>query len=425
MAGETTFAEINGLAKRVYDKSGLQKFRPPTSIITSRIGWDKGTRNIGEAYQVPIVVRPPNGHTYSGSAGGANTLKQARNMVIKQATITPFEYELREQASFAALSRAAQEGEGSFAQLAGTMMKAMKESAGNRLEMSILLGQRTYGEVEQVTDNGDSTADIKITAATWRPGLWWTMGEGATLDSFTSTTKNNASGPIILAGVKSASRTITVTWTGTLGSEIAAGDNLYPEGAYDGTTWYEMPGLIAQARHTSGVGPIGLNATTYSQIKGNTKDVAGPLTFDVMEEACGELRDRGVATKLSFYCANKRFSQLLSELKSMRIIDQSYNPQKQKTGYKSAEFVTPDIGEVELINHPFLAWGEFLLQDETEIGRVGSSDIRFGVPGIDGEDCPVWEKVANTTAAEVILFADQCVINKRPSHAMHGTGITD
>lgn len=424
MAGEITVAEVNGLNKRVYDKSGLQKFRPPTSIITSRVGWDKGTRNIGEAYQVPVVVRPPNGFTYAGSAGGVNTLKNPRNMVIKQASITPFEMELREQVAFAALSRAATEGEGSFAQLAGTMQKAMKESANNRLEMSLVRGQQSYGNVESVTDNGDNTAAVVITAPTWAPGLWWTVGEKSTWDCFTSTTKKN-SAALTLEGINAGTRTLTIGFTGAIGTQINVGDDLYPEGAWDGTTWSEMPGLITQARAISGVGPIGLNATTYSMIKGNRKDVAGPLTFDVLEDACGELRDRGVATKLSFYTSNKRYAALLSELKSMRIIDSSYNSGKQKVGYKSAEFSTPDIGEVELINHPFFNWGEALIQDESEIGRVGSSDIRFGVPGIDGEDCPIWEKVQGTTAAEVILFSDQCAINKRPSHAMHMTGITD
>lgn len=424
MAGEVTFEAINGLAKRVYDKSGLQKFRAPSAIIQSRIGWDKGTRNVGESYQVSVVLRPPNGFTYSGTAGGVNTLKAPRNMVIKQASIVPFEMELREQMAFAALSRAAQEGEGAFAQLSGEAMKAMKESAQNRLEMSIVRGQRTYGEVESVSDNGDGTATVKITAETWAPGLWWSIGEEATFDAFTSNVKNNSSGPIVLKGIDSANRSIIVSWTGTLGQEISAGDNLYPEGAFDGTTWNEMPGLLAQAGVTSGLS-LGINASTYSQWKGNLYNVNGPISFDVLEDACGQLRDRGAAGKLTAYFANKRYSALISELKSLRIIDSSYSSQQQRVGTKSISFSTPDIGEVELINHPFFAWGEFLIQDETHIGRVGSSDIRFGVPGIDGEDCPIWEKVQGSTAAEVILFSDQCVINKRPSHAMRGYGITD
>ncbi len=420
MANEVTVDAVSGLQKRVYDKAGLQKYRPGSAIFQNRIGWDKGSRLVGESYQIPVVLEPPNGFTYSGSAGGVNTLKNPQNMVIKQASIVPFEMELREQASWAALSRAAQEGEGAFAALGNTIHMAMKKSAANRLEMQIVTGQQSIGTVESVTDTGGNTADLEITIATWRPGLWWALGRKATLDAFTSTTKNNASGALKTTGLTISARKVRVSYTGTLGSEVAAGDELYFEGAWDGTTYTEMPGLITQARNLTGTS-LGLSATTYPNWSGNRYDVAGNISYEIVEDACSQLRDRGVDMKLTFAIANKGFSVLINELKALRVIDSSYSPQTGKLGHKSVEYFSPDVGQIEILNHPFFNQGEFLLCAEENLARVGSSDMTFGVPGID---TPQWERVAGTSACEAVLFCDQCVIGKEPATMMHGTGIT-
>jgi hypothetical protein len=421
MAGETDYSAINGAAKRVYDKSGLKNSLPGESLLQKRIPYGKGER-VGEAYQIGVVLRPPNGFTYSGSSGDARTLKSARNMVIKQAQVVPFELELREQFTLAALSRAAETSDAAFAQVSGEGMKAMKFSASNRLEMNMLNGQRSLGTVSTVTDNGDSTANIVITDATWRPGLWWALGEKATLDSFTSTTKNNASGPIILEGITASSKTIKISWTGTLGSEIAAGDVLYFEGAWDGTTYTEAPGLIAQASNLTGTS-LGLSASTYMNWKGNTYDVAGNITFDALETMCGQLRDRKAAGKISAYFSNKALGVLVSELKALRVIDSSYSAAKGKVGHKGVAFETPDIGEVEILGHGFMAESECLLLNEDDCERVGSSDLTFGIPGTS-EDAPVFERVQGTNYAECILFTDQATALKTPSKALVGTGIT-
>jgi len=421
MAGETVLTDINGITKRVYDKT-IKKALPGSSWLQQRIGWDNGSRQVGESYQVSVVLRPPNGFTHVGSSGATATLKQGRPMQIKQASITPFEFDLRENLTFTAMSRAKEQGEGAVASLVGEMMKAMKFSASNRLEANALHGQRSLGTIEAVTDLGSNQADLTITEETWAPGMWWAFGEGTTLDAFTSTTKNNASGALVVAGIKSAERKITVSYTGTLGSEVAAADVLRFEGAWDGTTDYEMPGVIAQSSNTTGTS-LGISAVTYSNWKGNTHAIGGNITSDVIEFMVGQLRDRGATGKLSVLLSNRAFGSVMAETKTQRVFDSSYSPEKAKIGTKAIELASPDMGAIELVNHPFMKWGECLLIDTEDCGRVGSSDLTFGTPG-SSVDAPVWEKVSGTNYAEVILFTDQAVIQKAPNHALLGTGIT-
>lgn len=421
MAGETVLSDINGITKRVYDKT-IKKALPGSSWLQQRVGWDNGSRQVGEAYHVSVLLRPPNGFTHVGSAGGTATLKQGRPLQIKQAAITPFEFELRESLTFVAMSRAKEQGEGSMANLVGEYMKAMKFSASNRLEANILHGQRSLGVVEAVTDLGSNQADITITEESWAPGMWWALGEGTTLDAFTSTTKNNGSGALIVAGIKSSERKITVTYTGTVANEVQAADTLRFEGAWDGTTDYEMPGVLSQASNLTGTS-LGISATTYSNWKGNTHAVNGNITTDVIEHMVGMLRDRGATGKLSVLLANRGFGSVMSETKIQRVFDSSYSPQKAKVGTKAIELASPDMGEIELVNHPFMKQGEILLIDTEDLGRVGSADLTFGMPG-NSVDAPVWEKVSGTNYAEIILFTDQACILKAPNHALLGTGIT-
>ena len=426
MAGETTFSDINGMAKRVYDKSGLQDLRSDCSIVTKRVGWDKGSRAIGESYQSPMTLRFPNGFTYLGSAGTANTaLKQPRPQVVKQASVVPSAFILEERLVTQALARAAAAGDGAFAALASETYKGMKLSASNRVEASIIIGQKTLGTIETVTDLGAGLADLTITQATWRPGLFWALSEGATFDAWTVGTKNNASGPLVLAGIKAAERKITVSYTGTLASEITAGDNLYFEGATTDPTsavaWNEMAGLIAQSSNITGTS-LGIDASVYGNWKGNTYDVGGNFNSDVIEDAVGLLRDRGASGKLELYLANKSFGQAMAEAKVNRNFDASYSPERAKLGHKAIGYASAEIGEIELVNHPFMAQGEFLLINPANVGRVGSMDLEFGIPGVDGEQH--WYPIMGTNLAGIQLQTDQCVINKRPNHSMYGFGIT-
>src|SRR5688572_15079768 len=97
MAGETNFSDVQGISKKVYDKSGLKTVLFGNSWFQQRVLFDKGTTKLGDTYQMGVVTQPPNGFTYPGSAGAVATLLQARAMKIEQAAQRGFELILREQ----------------------------------------------------------------------------------------------------------------------------------------------------------------------------------------------------------------------------------------------------------------------------------------------------------------------------------------
>lgn len=418
ITGSTGVPELQGLFKKLYD--GIEDLRPSSAILQRRINFN-GRKRVGESYNVAVCLSPPNGFTYAGSSGEVKALKAARNAIIRQATLTPFEIDLREQIAFAVLSRAAEEGEGAFKDATSEVMEAMMTSAANRVEGSMLHGQRGYGTVESISDLGGNVMEIVITAATWAPGLWYAFGENSTWDAFTSTTKNNASGALVLRGVNGDTRTITVSFTGTAGSEVAAGDVLYPEGAYDGTTHYDMPGLLSQAANISGTS-LGISAATYTNWKGNTSSLSGPISHGALENAIARLRDRGCKTRLTAYLSNKRYSVLALELSALRLLDQSYKPTNEEQGIESFAYRSADVGRVEIVNHPFMKEGESLILPDGNCERVGSSDVTNRIPGA-GDEIAVF--LSEYNAMQMGTFSDQAVINKRPNWSYLLTGITD
>lgn len=418
MAGELTLTNANGMGKRVYDKE-LKDVRPKCAIMQRRYPFVKRAQ-IGEAYQVGIQLRPPNGFTYSGSSGANQTLKQPRAQHVKQASLTGYELNLVERPTLKALSQAVEQGDAAFGNFFSEIGLGMMLAHGNRVEATMLHGQRGYGTVESINDLGSNSGEIFITAATWAPGMFWAIGESSTWDSMTGTTVNNATGALVLNKIDAANRKLTVTYAGTFSSEVAAGDILFPEGSH-GATPTDAPGLLKQAGTTSGTTPIGLDADTYNNAKGNTYTVTGEFGYATIEDAMSYLRDRGAEGKLAVYLSNRAFSRVAIELFPLLKLDEQ--KAKRQIGSGQFEYLSADVGAMEIVNHPFMKWGEFLVLpiDEDECHRTGSSDISMGVPGSDGKE--LFTLVSGTNTVELQTFSDQAPILKKPNWSMVGTGI--
>lgn len=414
-----SFATAEGLAKRVYDS--FKNLQPECAIITKRSPIDNSIQNAGDGYYVPVCVQPPNGVTFVGSSPTGVTLLTGRPMVVLQATAQAYEMDLQENTPWSVFTRMDQKSQAAAESYMAILVSTIMNVMGTRHEASVLLGQQGLGTVSAVAGSAGA-AQITFTAATFRRGFWWAVGPGATFDSFTSTTKNNATAAIVLVGVSTTDYTINVTCGGTLGSEIAAGDVWYQEGAWDGTTYYEMPGLVAQASTTGS--SMGINNSTYPNWAGNSYNVGGVVTPDVLEIYFGIIRDRQQDGKLSAYMPENTWRSILNQVQALRYLDSSYSSTKQVVGAKSVEITTARYAGVELVIHPMLANGEMYIQCDSEVKRVGSREPGFGVPNtiVPGADKPLL--VTGTNYATAYGTADAAVLNKAPANSIYLSGIT-
>lgn len=425
MAGEVNLAQFGGDTKRVYDTK-VRKILPETAILQRRfpLGNDSRANKVGDSYNIAVALEVSNGYTYEGDAGLGGNLADMRPMFIGQAAIKPFTGILRERAALTAMSRAQSEGPGAVESFLTLFTTIMRVSGANRLEASQLIGQRPYGVVESVGSLVDTDkVDVVFTEASWRPGIFWAFGRGSVWSTFQAagTTRKNVDGDIKLHSIDSANRTVRFQVVGTAAANFVATDTIHPFGARTGATTYnEMPGLTTQAGNTSGT-MLGINAADHPNWAGNTRSTAANISFAVIEDMLRELRDRCASGRLIVVVPNRGWSVLAEELMAARGFDASYTSQMGKMGVRALGYNSADVGDVEILNHPFLAQGESVILPEDEIIAVGSQGLTFGLPGKTEEEW--WERVPGTSFAELQLYTDQAIALADPSKSFLRTGL--
>jgi hypothetical protein len=416
MAGENNVESLNGLFKTVYaDK--LIDLIPDYAVLQKRIDFVSAEKETGAFYAQPVVLSHESGFTYNGTAGGVAALNAQKAGAMKEAQIYGSELILRSQLSYTALSRAASSGARAFKRASSFKVEDMNNAARKRLEIAMLYGQSGIGVVESISDTGTSVGTITITAGSWAGGIW-AGAEGASIDSFTTTTKNNGAADIVIKAVDSDTRTLTVTCDDTMSSEVAAGDILFFKGANAGSgSFNEMAGLSAIIQNSSTL--FGINAATYSLWKGTTISSVGQISFAKLQDAVGRAANKGLMEKVLVLVSPKAWSVLNSDQAALRMFDSSYSSKKAENGAGSLMFHGL-CGPMEVVSHPLVKDGDAFIVPPDSLMRVGSVDLSFGVPGFDEQ---FFQLVPSYNAVELQCMADQAIFVERPAHCVFLTGI--
>lgn len=416
MAGENTVSTLNGLFKTVYaDK--LLDLVPDYAVLQKKIPFVSADKETGNFYAQPVNLSHEQGFTYNGEAGSVVTLNAAINSTMKEAQVKGTEMILRTQITYTALSRASKAGPKAFKRASAWKVEDMNNSMRKRLEISMIYGQSSIGTVESIT-SASGSGTITISAATWAGGIW-AGAENAAIDSFTSTTKNNSGGDIVITAVNSDTRTLSVTCTGTFSNECAAGDLLFFKGTNSGSgTFTEMAGLQKIIENSSTL--FNINAGTYSLWKGNTVSSVGQLTHAKVQDALARAVNKGLMDPVLLLVSPKGFATLNSDLAALRMFDSSYSVGEGKNGFEKLVFHSVN-GPVEVVSHPLVKDGDAFILPVDSVMRLGSVDLSFGVPGMDET---FFTLVANTNAVELQCMADQAIFLEKPAHAVYLSGIT-
>ena len=415
MAGENTVSTLNGLFKTVYaDK--LLDLVPDYAVLQKKIPFVSADKETGNFYAQPVNLSHEQGFTYNGDAGSVVTLNAAINSTMKEAQVKGTEMILRTQITYTALSRASKAGPKAFKRASAWKVEDMNNSMRKRLEISMIYGQSSIGEVESIT-SASGSGTITITAASWAGGIW-AGAENAAIDSFTSTTKNNTGGDIVITAVNSDTRTLSVTCTGTFSGECQAGDLLFFKGTNSGSSVFtEMAGLQKIIQNSSTL--FNINAGTYSLWKGNTVTSVGQLTHAKVQDALARAVNKGLMDPVLLLVSPKGFNTLNADLAALRMFDSSYGTEG-KNGFEKLVFHSVN-GPVEVVSHPLVKDGDAFIVPLDSVMRLGSVDLSFGVPGMDET---FFTLVANTNAVELQCMADQAIFLEKPAHAVYLSGIT-
>lgn len=410
----TEVSSLDGYFKEVY--GDLSNVIPKFELIAKDIPF-KTHEKIGDSYHFPVRLRRAHGHTYS-SGGTAFAVNPAVSGLTKDAVVTSGEYLMREDVAYSVIHRA-QGSKEAFGNAFNEIVEDMFDSASMARESNLLYGGTDIGTITADPGTGPGSRDVVITPATWAPGLWAQM-EGAHVDIYSAAggTKRNATASVVVSAVDVDTRTITLA----LGVEaeldaIATGDVIIPFTA-DGN-WFA--GLDKIASNTGTL--FGIAGATYKSWLASSLAVGGALTMAKVTSAASKSTVKSGMGKLCVYLSSFTWNDLNNDHASLRRFAES-----TKTG---VDLGTDSIkyhgtnGEIELKPHPMVKAGEAFMVKPDTFRRIGSTDINFNLPGVDGSQPKYFQQLPDNAGFQLRAYADQAIVCRRPNSIVKFTGIVN
>ena len=401
---------LNGLFKEIYNE--LKDLVPANTKMADMVPFAPGDKELGAAYNEPVVLGLEGGITYGGSDGEAFALRTPSSFTLKNARVKSVEMVLRSAISTAVASRS-QNSNGAFERgiklLTGNMMKSMY----HRLEVSMLYGQKGIGIVESVSGTGPSV--LKVEDQEWAAGIWvGTTKHKIEVFSADLATKR---GELTISGYDIQAKTVTVLEdaSGT-GINAQATDVIFFSGACEaGAVHKDMLGLHSIAEKRGSLFEI--NNSNEPLFQGNLVDVgtvstAAKLSFAKVEEAVARAVEKGLGEEQMTVMVNvNSWNDLLTEQTAKRRYDSSYSSAKVKEGARAIEF-EGQAGSIKIIPSTYVKEGYAYAFCEKDLIRIGSSDITFDPKGYEGE---FFRLLDNHSGYEIRAYSDQALFSSRPS----------
>ncbi len=413
MAGENTVATLNGMFKTVY-ADRLLDLCPDFAILQKRVEFS-GEKKLGAYYAQPVNLAQECGFSYVGSTDAVGSLADPVAGAMKEAQVYSSELILRAQLSYKALSHSLNGSASAFKKATAWKVEDMNNAMRKRLEIAMLYGQTGVGIVSVC----NATDKVVVTDATWAGGIW-AGAENSLVDIVPATLTGAhvlAAAPI--TAVDSDAKQLTVT--GATGATVVAGNLIFFKGACitgSGDTFAEMAGL--QTIITNSTTLFGINASTYSLWKGTTVSSAGQPSFSKFQSYIARAINKGLMEKVVLLCSPKCFAALNSDSAALRVFDSSYGGGKKgDNGFESLAFHSTN-GIVEVISHPLVKDGDAFIVPLDALMRLGSTDLTFGLNGMD--DFLQW--VPGKNAYEIQAYADTAIFCERPAHCVYVSGLT-
>lgn len=401
-------SSLNGLFKEIYGE--LKELVPNNVKMVNMVKFAAGEKELGAAFNEPVVLGLEGGVTYGGTDGEAFALRTPSSFTLKNARVKSVEMVLRSAMSAAVASRSLN-NKGAFERgmklLTGNMLKSMY----HRLEVSLMYGQNGIGVIASTSGSGPTVFTIQDQE--WAAGIW--VGTTKHKIEVFSSDLNTKRGEYTIAAYSLDDKTVTVTEDAS-NDGIVADDVIFFSGAHEaGGIHKDMIGLheIALRRGTL----FEISNTNEPLFQGNivdvgTSSVAAKLSFAKVEEAVARAVEKGLGEEQMTVMVNvNSWNDLLTEQSAKRRYDQSYSPAQIKEGARSIQFYG-QAGEIKIIPSTYVKEGYAYAFCEKDLIRIGSSDVTFDPRGYEGE---FFKLLEDHNGYEIRAYSDQALFSSRPS----------
>lgn len=401
-----TFSDtLNGLFKEAYaDK--LENLIPEGLKLYKMIEFLSKEKQPGNLYHQPVILGHEHGVTFASSDDDAFNLNAPVAGQIKDAQVRGNPVVLRSVLGYTAASRAAQGGAKAFMDATKFLVANMLRSITKKLEIELLYGQMGYGTVASV-----SGSVITITTAEWAPGIW-AGAENMPIeirDVAGTTVRGNAT----ITSVDLSARTVTVD---LLPVGTAATDVIWHKGAYGN----EFAGVHKILTNSGTL--FNISASTYSLWAGNSYSAgSAALSLAKIERAIALAVAKGLDSDVMVIVNPKTWADLLVEQAALRKFDSSYSPSEVDNGGKSIKFYGQN-GMITIEPSIYCKEGYAYILCMQEFNRVGSTDVTFKRPGMEGN---FFRELENSAGVELRCFSDMALFCAAPGKNVIITAITN
>lgn len=422
----TAMANLTGLFYEKY-ADDVETLYQSVSILKKDFAFIESKSQNGGNYNQPVIVSPEQGFTYAAPSAtpAPVAMNGAISLQMVNAQVAPFQMMARCVLDYETANRSLSNR--AFEPAALLQMSNVLEQANTRLELSLLYGQEGLGKTASVTGVTATTTNVTFTAPTWSDATW-----GSALNA--SVQFWTAAGVLIGTGADSVF-TVTRVTTGTRVVQVsgtaagvtalnaaAAGADVFFFGTRTGAAVFnEMPGLSKLATN-SGI-LFGIDAGAVDLWKGNSYDVAGPLTLAKLQAAVAVAVGRGLKQDVKVYISTAAWAGLLTEQNALRRYDDSYGSKTVRAGAENIEFFSQN-GKMEIVPHPYVKAGDAFIAPPSKLRRVGSTDITFTVPGPDGKKKDMFQDLQDAAGYQYKLYSGQTLFCSAPATLVKLTGIT-
>ena len=296
--------------------------------------------------------------------------------------------------------------------ISGTQYKfrTMIESMIYRLEIQMLYGSQSLGEVASASDtNGDE--HIVISAATWAPGIW-SGAENASIEirsADLTTLRLTASVSKIVSVDK---KLVFVNGTDPVAAGVVATDVVVFAGAY----LNEMIGLRTIAANAGTL--YGVDGSRYSLWQGNVSAVGGTqLSLKKIYDGIVPAVGKGLMEDVCVLVSPATFSSLANDEAGLR----RYNtaPKSADNGAEAIQYYGAN-GKIDIKVHPMVKEGEAIAYPKKRAERIGASDVTFKTPGRSDE---MFLQLPDQTGYECRAYSEQSLFLPCPAKCVLYTGI--
>lgn len=390
-----TVGNLNGLFKEVYaDK--LKELIPDGVKLLNKIKFAPKDKQPGNLFHQACILGGEHGVTFASSDDDAFNLNPPIAGTIKDAQVRGNPVVMRSVLGYAAASRALGGSSKAFMDATKFLVANMLRSMTKKLEIEMLYGQVGYA---MPVAQGAGANTFVVQTAQWAPGIW-AGSENMPIE--VRSAAGVLTSTVSVVSVNMDTRTITVS---AALPALLVTDVVWHKGAYGN----EFPGIHKILTNTGVI--FNIDAGIYNLFKGNEYSAgSAALSFTKLNQAAARAVEKGLDSKLLAFVNPRGWANMLNDQAALRKYDSSYSTTKAETGSKSILFHSQN-GEIEIEPSIYIKEGFAYLLALDDWMRIGSQDVSFKRPGMEGE---FFRDLTDAAGYELRLYSDQAVFCSAP-----------